>query len=84
MVGAVGTAVGAVLLALSFTFDGPAMWLTATVGSIFAAALVPVTRASSESCNWYWNGSALSRWSIDVIQYEKCCALHTRSRHVSV
>jgi MFS family permease len=41
MVGAVGTAVGAVLLALSFTFDGPAMWLTATVGSIFAAALVP-------------------------------------------
>jgi MFS family permease len=41
MVGAVGTVVGAVLLALSFTFDGPAMWLTATVGSIFAAALVP-------------------------------------------
>jgi putative MFS transporter len=41
MVGAVGTVVGVVLLALSFTFDGPAMWLTATVGSIFAAALVP-------------------------------------------
>jgi MFS family permease len=41
VVGAVGTVVGAVLLALSFTFDGPAMWLTATVGSIFAAALVP-------------------------------------------
>ncbi len=41
MVGAVGTVVGAVLLTLSFTFDGPAMWLTATVGSIFAAALVP-------------------------------------------
>jgi MFS family permease len=41
MVGAVGTAVGATLLALSFTFDGPAMWLAATVGSIFAAALVP-------------------------------------------
>ena len=40
-VGAVGTVVGAVLLTLSFTFDGPAMWLTATVGSIFAAALVP-------------------------------------------
>jgi MFS family permease len=40
-VGAVGTAVGAVLLALSFAVDGPAMWLTATVGSIFAAALVP-------------------------------------------
>jgi MFS family permease len=41
MVGAVGSVVGAVLLTLSFTFDGPAMWLTATVGSIFAAALVP-------------------------------------------
>jgi MFS family permease len=41
MVGAVGTVVGAVLLTLSFTLDGPAMWLTATVGSIFAAALVP-------------------------------------------
>jgi MFS family permease len=41
MVGAVGTVVGAVLLTLSFTFNGPAMWLTATVGSIFAAALVP-------------------------------------------
>jgi MFS family permease len=41
LVGAVGTVVGVVLLALSFTFDGPAMWLTATVGSIFAAALVP-------------------------------------------
>jgi MFS family permease len=40
-VGAVGTTVGAVLLALSFTVNGPAMWLTATVGSIFAAALVP-------------------------------------------
>jgi MFS family permease len=41
MVGAVGSVVGVVLLALSFTFDGPAMWLTATVGAIFAAALVP-------------------------------------------
>jgi MFS family permease len=41
VVGAVGTVVGVILLALSFTFDGPAMWLTATVGSIFAAALVP-------------------------------------------
>jgi MFS family permease len=41
MVGAVGAVVGTVLLALSFTFDGPAMWLTATLGSIFAAALVP-------------------------------------------
>jgi MFS family permease len=41
VVGAVGTVVGVTLLALSFTFDGPAMWLTATVGSIFAAALVP-------------------------------------------
>ncbi|MGH9228216.1 MAG: MFS transporter [Acidimicrobiales bacterium] len=41
MVGAAGAVVGATLLALSFTFDGPAMWLTATLGSIFAAALVP-------------------------------------------
>ena len=41
VVGAVGTAVGAVLLALSFRLAGPAMWLTATLGSIFAAALVP-------------------------------------------
>jgi MFS family permease len=41
MVGAVGTAVGAVLLALSFSLEGPPMWLTATLGSIFAAALVP-------------------------------------------
>jgi MFS family permease len=41
MVGAVGAVAGTVLLALSFTFDGPAMWLTATLGSIFAAALVP-------------------------------------------
>jgi MFS family permease len=40
-VGAVGTTVGAALLALSFTLQGPAMWLAATLGSIFAAALVP-------------------------------------------
>ncbi|HEY6414620.1 MAG TPA: MFS transporter, partial [Acidimicrobiales bacterium] len=41
VVGAVGTVVGVALLTLSFAFHGPAMWLTATVGSIFAAALVP-------------------------------------------
>jgi MFS family permease len=41
VVGAIGTVVGVALLTLSFTFDGPAMWLTATFGSIFAAALVP-------------------------------------------
>jgi MFS family permease len=41
VVGAVGTVVGVALLTLSFTFDGPAMWLTAMFGSIFAAALVP-------------------------------------------
>jgi MFS family permease len=41
MVGAVGAVVGTGLLALSFTLDGPAMWLAATLGSIFAAALVP-------------------------------------------
>jgi MFS family permease len=41
VVGATGIAVGTVLLALSFAADGPAMWLTALVGAIFAAALVP-------------------------------------------
>ncbi|HYZ97163.1 MAG TPA: MFS transporter [Acidimicrobiales bacterium] len=40
-VGAVAASVGAVLLALSFTLAGPAMWLAATLGSIFTAALVP-------------------------------------------
>jgi MFS family permease len=41
VVGAVGTVVGVALLTLSFTLHGPAMWLAATLGSIFAAALVP-------------------------------------------
>ncbi len=40
-VGATGAAVGAVLLALSFTLSGPAMWAAATLGSIFAAMMVP-------------------------------------------
>jgi MFS family permease len=41
IVGAVGATAGAALLALSFVLAGPAMWVTATIGSIFAAALVP-------------------------------------------
>jgi MFS family permease len=41
VVGAVGAAVGAVLLATSFVVQGAGMWLAATVGSIFLAALVP-------------------------------------------
>ena len=41
VVGATGIGVGTVLLTLSFVLDGPAMWLTALVGGIFAAALVP-------------------------------------------
>ena len=40
-VGATGAVVGAVLLALSFTLSGPAMWAAATLGSIFAATMVP-------------------------------------------
>jgi len=40
-VGATGATVGAVLLALSFTLSGPAMWAAATLGSIFAATMVP-------------------------------------------
>ncbi|HEX6421027.1 MAG TPA: MFS transporter [Acidimicrobiales bacterium] len=41
VVGATGIAVGALLLTVSFAVDGPAMWLAALVGGIFAAALVP-------------------------------------------
>ncbi|HET9610798.1 MAG TPA: MFS transporter [Acidimicrobiales bacterium] len=41
VVGATGIGVGTVLITLSFVLDGPAMWLTALVGGIFAAALVP-------------------------------------------
>jgi MFS family permease len=40
-VGATGAVVGAVLLALSFTLSGPAMWAAATLGAIFAAMMVP-------------------------------------------
>jgi MFS family permease len=40
-VGATGAVVGAVLLALSFTLSGPAMWAAATLGAIFAATMVP-------------------------------------------
>jgi MFS family permease len=41
VVGATGIAVGTLLIALSFTLDDVWMWLAATVGGIFAAALVP-------------------------------------------
>jgi MFS family permease len=41
VVGATGIAVGTVLIALSFAVDGAAMWISALVGAIFAAALVP-------------------------------------------
>lgn len=41
VVGATGITVGTVLLALSFAVDGVAMWTSALVGGIFAAALVP-------------------------------------------
>ncbi len=41
VVGATGITVGTVLLALSFAVDGVAMWASALVGGIFAAALVP-------------------------------------------
>jgi MFS family permease len=41
VVGATGIAVGTVLLALSFSVEGAAMWVSALVGGIFAAALVP-------------------------------------------
>jgi MFS family permease len=41
VVGATGIAVGTVLIAVSFAVDGAVMWLSALVGAIFAAALVP-------------------------------------------
>jgi len=41
VVGATGIAVGTLLIALSFALDDVWMWLAATVGGIFAAALVP-------------------------------------------
>ncbi len=41
VVGAVAASVGAVLIALSFVFSGPAMWITALLGGIVAAAMVP-------------------------------------------
>lgn len=41
VVGATGITVGTALLALSFAVDGVAMWASALVGGIFAAALVP-------------------------------------------
>jgi MFS family permease len=41
VVGATGIAVGTVLTALSFGLAGAWMWVAATVGGIFAAALVP-------------------------------------------
>jgi MFS family permease len=62
MVGAVGAVVGTGLLALSFTLDGPAMWLAATLGSIFAAALVPAGRSCSpRPCGAGPTGSS-TRW----------------------
>ena len=41
VVGATGIAVGTVLIALSYSVDGAAMWVSALVGGIFAAALIP-------------------------------------------
>jgi MFS family permease len=41
VVGAAGLAVGTVLTAATFGLTGPAMWLSAIVGGIFAAATVP-------------------------------------------
>jgi MFS family permease len=41
VVGAVAAAVGAALIALSFVVAGPAMWVTALLGGIVAAAMVP-------------------------------------------
>jgi MFS family permease len=41
VVGAVAATVGTVLVALSFAFGGPAMWITALLGGIVSAALVP-------------------------------------------
>jgi putative MFS transporter len=41
VVGATGITVGTVLIALSFAVEGVAMWASALVGAVFAAALVP-------------------------------------------
>lgn len=41
VVGATGIVVGTVLIALSFSVDGAAMWIAALGGGIFAAAIVP-------------------------------------------
>ena len=41
VVGAVAASAGAALIALSFVFSGPAMWIAALVGGIVAAAMVP-------------------------------------------
>jgi putative MFS transporter len=41
VVGATGISVGTVLITASFLVDGPAMWVCALLGGIFAAALVP-------------------------------------------
>ncbi|HET6775211.1 MAG TPA: MFS transporter [Acidimicrobiales bacterium] len=41
VVGATGISVGTVLIAASYIVQGPAMWVCALVGGIFAAALVP-------------------------------------------
>jgi len=41
VVGAVAATVGTVLIALSFVFGGPAMWIAALLGGIVSAAIVP-------------------------------------------
>ena len=41
IVGAVAASAGSALIALSFVFAGPAMWITALLGGIVAAAMVP-------------------------------------------
>jgi MFS family permease len=41
VVGAVAASVGTVLVALSFVFGGPAMWIAALLGGIVSAAIVP-------------------------------------------
>jgi MFS family permease len=44
VVGATATVVGSLLLAASFTLVGPGLWLSATLGTIFMAALEPTVR----------------------------------------
>ena len=42
------------------------------------------TQRSCASCSFRWKASSVGkRCSIEVIQYEKCCARQTRRRHVS-